>query len=257
MAFAWTATVERVFGSLFVTTGEMVLLFGRSLAETRYALGKLSHVLRQMRHIGYNTLPLTAMVGLFTGMIVALQTGLELKQFGLQQIVGGVVGLSLTREMGPVITAFIIAGRVGAAMAAELGTMKVSEEIDALRALGIPPERFLVMPRVIATLAMQPILTVYSVVVGVWGGALVSATYLGVSSDIYWRRLKSAVEVDDFMAGLLKALVFGAITVTVCCQQGISTEGGAAGVGRSTTRAVVITLTMILISDYLLTRFVV
>lgn len=251
------SAIDRVFAGLFITSGDMVLLFGHSLVESRHAVRKMSEVLRQMRLIGYNTLPLTAMVGLFTGMIVALQTGIELKNFGLQQIVGGIVGLSVTREMGPVITAFIIAGRVGAAMAAELGTMKVGEEIDALRAMGIAPERFLVMPRVVATLIMQPILTVYSVVIGVWGGALISATYLGVSSDIYWHRLKSSVEMGDFMAGILKALVFGAITVTVCCQQGIATEGGAAGVGRSTTRAVVVTLTMILISDYLLTRFVV
>lgn len=251
------SAIDRMFAGLFLTSGGMVLLFGHSLVESRHAFHKFSEVLRQMRLIGYNTLPLTAMVGLFTGMIVALQTGVELKNFGLQQIVGGIVGLSVTREMGPVITAFIIAGRVGAAMAAELGTMKVGEEIDALRAMGIAPERFLVMPRVVATLIMQPILTIYSVVIGVWGGALISATYLGVSSDIYWHRLTSSVEVSDFMAGILKALVFGAITVTVCCQQGIATEGGAAGVGRSTTRAVVVTLTMILISDYLLTRFVV
>lgn len=257
MATKRTTTLDRVFAGLFLNSGDMILLLGRSLAESRHALKKFSQVVRQMLLIGYNSLPLTAMVGLFTGMIVALQTGLELKKFGLQEIVGGVVGLSLTREMGPVITAFIIAGRVGAAMAAELGTMKVSEEIDALRAMGIAPERYLVMPRVVATLIMQPILTVYSVVLGVYGGVLVSATYLGVSSDIYWHRLKAAVGTEDFTAGLLKALVFGAITVIVCCQQGLSTEGGASGVGKSTTRAVVITLTMILISDYLLTRFVV
>ncbi len=235
----------------------MIQLFLRSLREARFARRKFSHVLRQMQEIGYNTFPLTAMVGLFTGMIVALQTGLELKNFSLQQIIGGIVGLSLTREMGPVITAFIIAGRVGAAMAAELGTMKVSEEIDALRAMGISAERFLVMPRVVAALVMQPILTAYSVVIGTWGGAIVSSTYLGVSYEIYWRRLRSAVEVSDFTAGLFKSLVFGAITVTVCCQQGLATTGGAEGVGRATTRSVVITLTMILVSDYLLTRFVV
>ncbi len=257
MFTAWWSAVEQTFTSLFFTSGDMMLLFGRGMAESRHALKKIPHVMRQMRHIGYNTLPLTAMVGLFTGMIVALQTGIELQKFSLQQIVGGVVGLSLTREMGPVITAFIIAGRVGASMAAELGTMAVSEEVDALRALGINPDRFLVMPRMVATLTMQPILTVYSVVIGVYGGALVSSSYLGVSSEIYWRRLEAAVDFSDVFAGLVKSLVFGAITVTVCCQQGLSTRGGAEGVGRSTTRAVVITLSMILISDYLLTRFVV
>jgi len=183
---------------------------------------------------------------------VALQTGLELRKFGLQEIVGGVVGLSVTREMGPVITAFILAARVGAAMAAELGTMKVSEEIDALRALGIRPERFLVMPRVLASLTMQPILTAYSVLVGVWGGSLISMTFLGVSSDIFWKRLQTATEAGDVLSGALKSLVFAAIISTVCCHQGMTTEGGAEGVGRSTTRAVVISLTMILVSDYLL-----
>ncbi len=248
---AWL-TLEGYFQRMFLMAGEMVLLFGRALGETRHAPRKFPAVLRQMLHIGYHTLPLTAMVGLFTGMIVALQTGIELRKFGLQQIVGGVVGLSVTREMGPVITAFIIAARVGAAMAAELGTMKVGEEIDALRALGIRPERYLVMPRILAALTMQPILTAYSVLVAVWGGAFVSAGLLGVSSDIYWRRLESATEAGDVLTGTLKSAVFAAIISTVCCQQGMATQGGAQGVGRATTRSVVISLTMILIADYLL-----
>lgn len=250
------AATEQKFATLFTLSGDMILLFLRAIRESRHALRKSPMVLEQMLHIGYNTLPLAAMIGLFTGMIVALQTGVELQKFGLEQIVGGVVGLSVTREMGPVITGFILAARVGAAMAAELGTMKVSEEIDALRALGIQPERYLVMPRVLATIVMQPILTLYSVLIGIWGGSIVSDNYLGVASEIYWRRLQSAVETPDVIAGTLKALVFGAIMATVCCHQGLSTQGGASGVGRYTTRAVVITLTMILISDYLLTRFV-
>jgi phospholipid/cholesterol/gamma-HCH transport system permease protein len=247
--------IEAFFASLFYISGQMILLFTQSIAELRFAIRSANRVLKQMLEIGYNTLPLAGMIGLFTGMIVALQTGIELKKLSIQQVIGGIVGLSLVREMGPVITAFIIAGRVGAAMAAELGTMAVSEEIDALRAMGINPVRYLVMPRFLASVTMQPILTVYAIVIGIWGGGLISSTYLGIDRIIYYNQLYRTLEVSDITKGLSKTLIFAAIYSIVCCYMGMSAENGAAGVGKSTTRAVVISLTMILIADYFMSRF--
>jgi len=179
----------------------------------------------------------------------------ELKNLGLQQQVGTIVGLSLVREMGPVFTAFIIAARVGAAWAAEIGTMSVSEEIDALRSMGISPVRYLAMPRFLAAITMQPVLTVYSIVVGMWGGALVSVNYLGVPQLIYYKRMFRSLEIHDITLGLGKAFVFGAIFSIVCCYMGLTTKNGAEGVGRATTRSVVISLTLILVADYFITRF--
>lgn len=247
--------IERAFAALFLTSGEMFMLLLAALRDSRYVFRKFPAVLAQMVHIGVNTFPLASMIGLFTGMIVALQTGLELQKYGLAQIIGGVVGLSVTRAMGPIITGFIIAARVGAAMTAELGTMAVNEEVDSLRVMNISPSRYLVMPRIVATIIMQPVLTIFSTVIGVWGGSVVATTYLDVPPDIYWNRLQSTVEVYDVFAGLLKAAVFGTVISTVCCHQGLATQGGASGVGRATTSAVVISLTMILVCDYLLTRF--
>ncbi len=248
--------IELFFVDLFGTAGGMLLLLGQCLLETRYLFSNMRRLLRQLVEVGWNTLPLATMIGVFTGMIVALQTGVELKNLGLQQQIGTIVGLSLVREMGPVFTAFIISARVGAAWAAELGTMSVSEEIDALRSLGIRPVRFLAMPRFVAAVIMQPLLTIYSIVVGMWGGAVVSANYLGVHSHIFFRKMFRSLEMHDITLGLWKAVLFGAIFSIVSCYTGLTTHNGAKGVGRSTTRAVVVSLSLILIADYFMDRFV-
>ena len=247
--------IENVFGRLFLLSGEMMILFVQSVYGIRHAFTNLRRTLRQMEEIGVNTLPLAVMIGLFTGMVVALQTGTELKELGLEDAVGAIVGLSMVREMGPVITGFIIAGRMGAAMAAELGTMAVTEEVDALRTMGINPVRYLVVPRFFASITMQPLLTIYSIIVGVWGGKVISTSYFRIPENVYYDRLFRAVELDDVVTGLSKTIVFGAIISIVCCYCGLTTKGGAEGVGKSTTRAVVIALTMILVSDYFMTRF--
>jgi phospholipid/cholesterol/gamma-HCH transport system permease protein len=247
--------LENFFYRLFVVSGEIVSLFFQSLVELRYLVRSFPRVLRQMLEIGYNSLLLAGLIGLFTGMIVALQTGLELKKLSVEQVVGGIVGLSLVREMGPVITAFIIAGKVGSSMAAELGTMSVSEEIDALRSMGINPVRFLVMPRFFAAVIMQPILTIYAIIIGIWGGALISATYLGIASQIYFRQLYRTLELEDISKGIGKTFIFAAIYSIVSCYMGMKAERGAEGVGKSTTRAVVVSLTMILVADYFMSRF--
>jgi phospholipid/cholesterol/gamma-HCH transport system permease protein len=161
----------------------------------------------------------------------------------------------MVKEMGPVFTAFIIAARVGAAMTAELGTMAVNDEVDVLRVLGIPVQRYLVMPRVIAALTMTPALTAYAVAIGLVGGFVVAGPYFGVSWVTYKAELFRVLTPDEIYKGLFKGVAFGAIYSAVCCYMGITTRGGAEGVGRSTTMAIVVSLSGILIANFLLTRF--
>jgi phospholipid/cholesterol/gamma-HCH transport system permease protein len=247
---------RNLFEALFERSGQMVLLFCQTLGELRQLHRRINPTLLCMKQFGVNTLPLAAFIGFFVGMVTALQTGTELKKLGLTDLLAGpIVGVSLMREMGPVITAVIICGRVGAAMTAELGTMVVTDEIDVLRSLGISPVRFLVLPRFVASVTMVPALTAYSVMIGIWGGALVTTRYLGVSQTVFYNELFATLKMHDIVSGIGKTFFFGAIIAIVCCYCGLSTTRGAEGVGRSTMRAVVISLTAILISDYFLTRF--
>ena len=247
--------IHRAIYRLFETTGGFVYLFLSTLYELRVFWRSPQRLLRQMMQVGVNTLALAAMIGVFTGMVVALQTGYELKDFGLEDRIGSIVGLAMVREMGPVITGFLVAGRVGSAMAAELGTMAVTDEIDALRVMGISPVRYLVVPRFLAMLLMQPLLTVYSVVIGIWGASLISASYLRIDSSIYFKRLFDSLDVADIRQGFSKTFVFAAIISIVSCHLGLKATQGAAGVGKATTRSVVVSLTLILVSDYFVTRF--
>ncbi|HBF33170.1 TPA: ABC transporter permease [Candidatus Sumerlaeota bacterium] len=249
--------IHALFYSLFLKSGQVVALFFQTLAE----LGSLSRhwasTFKFMLQFGLYTLPLATLIGFFVGMVTALQTGMELKKLGLTDLmVGPLVGISLMREMGPVITAVIVTGRVGAAMTAEIGTMVVTEEVDVLRSLGIHPVGFLVVPRFFAAMLMVPALTVYSILAGIWGGAMVATNYLNVSSAIYYDKLFSAIKRIDIESGMCKTFVFAAIISIVCCYCGLSTTRGAEGVGRSTMSAVVISLSSILIADYFMTRFV-
>lgn len=250
-----TGPILRLFHALFAYSGEMLILLGQTLLELPGLWQGRRRLLRQLFEIGVNTFPLIAMISVFIGMVAALRTGYELSGFNLQEVIGTIVGLSMVCEMGPVITAVLVVGRVGSAMAAELGTMAVNEEIDALRAMGINPVRYLVVPRFVATLVMLPILTIYGILIGIWGGALISSTYLRVPSTIYYKRLYAAVTLGHLQHGMEKTLVFATIISMVCCHMGIKTENGAEGVGKSTTRAVVVSLTLILVANYFMTRF--
>lgn len=248
--------VENAFYNLFNITGEIVFLFLKTLGELKTVLKSRGRILNQMLEIGFNTLPLAAMIGLFTGMVLALQTGIELRRFGYEQIVGAIVGLSMVREMGPVITAFLVSARVGSAMAAEIGTMAVTEEVDALKAMGINPVRYLVLPRFIGAFTMLPLLTIYSVIVGIIGGEIVSTTFLNISSEIYLRNLWDSMAFKEIWHGLSKTFVFATIISIVSCYMGLTTTNGAEGVGKATTRSVVISLTLILVSDFFISRFI-
>ena len=210
-------------------------------------------VLEQMEEVGVRSLPVVLITAIFTGAVLALQTHSGFKRFGAEGLVGTVVSLSITRELGPVLASIMVAGRVGSSMAAELGTMRVTEQIDALITLATDPVRYLVLPRFIAGLFMLPILVVFADLVGIMGGYIVAVNALGTSSTTYINRTLQYLEFSDVSVGLIKAAVFGMIIALVGCQMGFYTEGGAEGVGRATTRAVVGASILILISNYVLT----
>jgi phospholipid/cholesterol/gamma-HCH transport system permease protein len=211
-------------------------------------------VLYQLYVTGIKSLGVITVVALFTGMILALQTGLELRRFGQEVNIGTAVTVSMLREMGPFMTGLIIAASVGSAIAAQLGTMVVSEEIAALEIMSINPVRFLVMPRLIALMIMMPILTVYTNILGIVGGAIVGATQLGVSMVAYFDNATRYVDNKDLYVGLFKAFLFGVIITTVACHQGFSASEGAVGVGSATRRTVIISFLTILVVGYMVTR---
>lgn len=242
--------------SFLENAGSIGLLFARGLGESPALWRGRQRFLLQLARIGADSLPLVLMIGLFTGMVLALQTGLIFKdRFGAEEQVGTAVGMVLVREMGPVITAFLLAGRAGSAIAAELGTMAVSEEIDALRSMGISPVAYLFVPRLWAMVLMEPILTVFSVMIGIWGGGLIVASVLNFPAEVYYHRLYEAVRPADIAHGFSKTFVFGALIATISTHMGLRASRGAEGVGRATTGAVVVSLSMVLIADYLMTSF--
>ena len=214
---------------------------------------RLRHIIKQLEEIGFNSIPVVLITAAFTGAVLALQSYIGFRRFNAQTLVGTVVALSVTRELGPVLTGLIVAGRVGSAMAAELGTMRVTEQIDALVTLATDPIKYLVVPRFLACLLAMPLLTVIADVVGIGGGYFVSVNILHANPVIYMRRTIDFLELKDIYTGLFKALIFGMIIAIIGCYKGFYTQGGAEGVGKATTGAVVIASMLILISDYFLT----
>jgi phospholipid/cholesterol/gamma-HCH transport system permease protein len=201
----------------------------------------------------FGSMPVTFLIALFAGMILALQAGIELSRYGQEAVIGVVVAASMCREMGPVMTAFAFSGLMGSTIAAQLGTMKVSEEIEALEAMSIDPVYFLVMPRVLAAAVAVPVLTVYTDAIGILGGAVVGKSVFNVDLSMYFNNAKTALAVRDIYGGLAKALVFGLMISSVACSQGMRAEHGAQGVGRATLKTVVISFIYILVFDYFLT----
>lgn len=222
----------------------------------QFAFGKRSRneTVTQLYITGIKSLAVITVVALFTGMILALQTGLELRRYGQEVYIGSAVAVSMIREMGPFMTGLIIAASVGSAIAAQLGTMTVSEEIAALEVMSINPNRFLVMPRLVALAVMMPILSVYTNILGILGGAVVGATQLGVSVQSYMDNATEFATNKDLYVGLLKAFIFGIIITVVSCHQGFMTTEGAVGVGKATRRSVIISFLVILVVGYMVTR---
>ena len=210
----------------------------------------------QFNHIGVDSIPIIFLVSIFTGMVFALQTTYAFRLFNAESMVGATVGLSLTREIAPVFAALMITARVGSSMAAELGTMRVSEQIDALESMAVYPHHYLVVPRVFTATFMVPLHTIIFDFVGVMGSYFVGVILLGIPKGFFMIRLTDMVDPGDVLGGVAKAAVFGFILASISCFEGFRTKNGAKGVGISTTRAVVISSVSILIIDYFLTQII-
>lgn len=238
------------------TAGEMLALFVETVYFCKEAPRNLPAIFRQMQEVGLGTLPIASLMALFIGMVLALQTGSELALYGTQEAIGAIVGMSMVKELGPVMTSLLVAGRIGSSMAAEVGAMEVYEEIDALKTLEINPVRYLAMPRLLACLFSVPALVVFTIIIGVIGGGLVSDVNpkINVPLNVYFDNMIRALNYKEVFKGLFKATVFGGIIAQVGCYVGFKTTGGARGIGRSTTRAVVLSFLLIFVANYFLTR---
>ena len=234
--------------------GQFAMLAGltaRAALQPRFPWREL---LRQFEMIGARSSTIVLITALFTGMVLALQTGIALARFGAKPYVGAVVGLSLARELGPVLTALMVGGRVGAGITAEIGAMQVTEQVDAIRSMGADPVQKLVLPRVLASTFALPLLTVLANVVGIAGGMVLARAQFGIDPSFYLQTITSTVTMDDFVSGVFKTFFFGALIAWVGCFAGLRTTGGTVGVGRQTTRAVVAASIGVLITDFFLTQ---
>ena len=241
----------------FEVVGSGVSLLLRTVKALPSLPHQLPRFIDQCFHIGYATLPIVAILSFFIGAVLALQTGDSLRSYGgINNFIGSIVGLSLCKELGPVMTSFLLAGRVGSAMTAELASMKVYQEVDALTTMNIPPERILVLPRITAVLAMMPLLTIVSIIIGWIGGAVVCQyiSFIDLSPSIYWRNLQESLTVNSLVDGLVKAEIFGFFVVLICCNIGLRTRGGPREIGTSVTQAVVSSMVFILFADYFITK---
>jgi len=235
-----------------------MLLLGEALAiltvgTLRRKGPSAKHVVREMHMIGVASLGIVCLVVFFVGLVIAMQTSYELLKMGTEMYVGRVVGLTVLRELGPLIATIVLGGRCGAAIAAEIGTMKVNEEVEALRIMGIDPVRFLVAPRILAFTTMAPVLAVIADFVGVFGGFLVAVYSLNLTPSQYLDTMINGLVVKDFLSGIFKSAVFGLLVGSIACHFGYQTEGGAEAVGRSTTLSVVTSIIAIIVADAVMT----
>jgi len=238
--------------SLVEFTGECALLISDTVRKLARRPFETQEVLNQMAFVGVTSVPIVTMTAFFSGSVLALYTSDVLVKYGASTLAGGAIGLSATREIAPVMAGIMVAGRCGSSMAAQMATMAVTEQVDALRALNVDPTKYLVVPRLLACVIMLPVLTLIGMYAAILGGFLVSIDK-GVASGTYMNSVRQFVEPHDFLGGLIKALVFGIIVAIVAAQQGLRTKDGAVGVGRSTTGAVVISMILIYVANFFLT----
>src|SRR5215831_16868995 len=235
---------------------DLALLAAKAFASMFRRPYYLRDILMQMDLIGVGSLTVVMLTGFFTGAVLTLQTSKTLSTFGAVGFTGGLVSVSLVRELGPVLASLMVAGRVGSGMASALGSMLVTEQINAMRALGTAPVKKLVVPRVLATVAMLPVLTIVAEAIGIIGGLAIAVMVLHITPNLYLSRAWDALNYMDLFGGLLKPLVFGGTLAIVSCYCGLRTYGGTQGVGRSTTQAVVASSVLILVFDLFLTRVI-
>lgn len=238
---------------VFIAVGAYIRFIVQSLVIAIYRMPQWTLISTQMLEIGIMSLPVVAITGFSTGLVLAAQAFFQLADKGLSAATGILVGKAMITELGPVLTAFMITGRVGSAMCAELGSMKVTEQIDAMRSMSVNPIRYLVVPRLIAGCTMIPLLTIFSIVMGILGGYLIAVGLFGMAPQAYFDPMPDYLSSFDLFVGIFKAWIFGLFIVTICCYKGLSTQNGAAGVGKSTTTSVVISYSVILIMNFLLT----
>ena len=233
--------------------GEYIQLIMAVISATFRRPPKWSLIREQLYEIGVMSLSVVALTGFSTGLVLAAQSFYQLADKGLAGATGLMVGKSMITELGPVLTAFMVTGRVGAAMCAELGTMKVTEQVDALQSMAVNPNRYLLAPRYLAGFFMLPLLTIFSIIMGIFGGYLISIYFFEMSAASYFDPMPDYITHFDLFSGMVKAVVFGFLIVTICCYRGVQTSGGAAGVGRATTNCVVICYTCILFFNFFIT----
>jgi phospholipid/cholesterol/gamma-HCH transport system permease protein len=248
------ATIGRVFIAFLAAIGRIAMFAATALGHCVRPPFYPALIARQMLDIGYYSLPVVGLTALFTGMVLALQSYTGFARFQAEGAVATVVVLSMTRELGPVIAGLMVAGRIGASMAAEIGTMRVTEQIDALVTLSTNPFKYLVVPRILAGITMLPLLVLVADIIGVLGGYLVSVYKLNFNAAAYLKQTVDYLQWMDVISGLVKAAVFGFLIAHLGCFHGYSSGGGAQGVGRATTNSVVSSSIMILVVDYMLTE---
>lgn len=247
------ANLGRPFLNVLDELGGISLLLFRTIARLTQKRPERHLLLKQCYQCGVLSLPVILLTGAFTGMVLAVQSYYQFHQMTMETAIGILVGLSMTRELGPVLTAVMIAGRVGAAMAAELGTMRVTEQIDAMRAMAVDPISYLIVPRFLACIIVIPLLTVFSIAIGIWGGYVVGVKMLHINQTFFIQNMIDFTKVSDLMNGLAKSCFFAVLVSIISCYKGFNADHGAEGVGISTTQAVVYSCISILISDFFLT----
>lgn len=233
--------------------GQLSLLWFKTITLSVTPPFKSWRTLMQANRIGPGSFLISALVAFFVGMIIALQMAYQMVQLSAEIYIPNIIALSLTRELAPVLTALIVAGRIGAGIAAEIGTMNVTEQVDALKAFAVNPVKYLVVPRFLALVIMLPVLTMMADIIGIWGGYVICVYKLGISHEMFWKMVFSALAVKDIVTGLVKTIFFGMIIAIVGCHQGLSVKGGAEGVGKATTTAVVRSFILVIITDCFIT----
>ncbi|MCK5242262.1 ABC transporter permease [bacterium] len=256
MIWYWLKKLDKKILAFFSQTGGIVILFWETLVQTMRLAFKGFRVLVKINEIGLGSVPIVMLIALFVGMVLALQTFNELARFGAQLLVAKIVCVSMLRELGPIFTAVILVGRIGARFTAEIGSMQVTEQIRALQALHINPVSYLVVPRALALGLALPALVLVADFTGILGGFGVAVFQQHVNASAYLASTISAFEIKDLVCGLLKAEVFALIIVIIGCFKGFITHGGTEGVGKYTTSAVVVSISLILISDFFLTKLI-
>ncbi len=249
--------VEEWLKAAVIEVQEYVRLCGAAMRGVVTKPFYFHDLVEQLNAIGVGSLTVVLLTGVFTGAVLVLHSGATLDQFGARPYVGRLVSASMVKALGPVLTALMLTGRVGSGIAAELGSMVVTEQINALRSLGTDPIRKLVVPRVLAGIVMAPILTVFADFVGIAGGALIAVYQLQVASSVYWTSIVEGLYLQDAWMGLIKPFVFGFVIVSIGCHVGLRTRGGTQGVGRATTNAVVAGSVAVLAVDFFLTRLLI